>query len=78
MLLEKLQNSSRTIVPAATALIVVGLMLVMVSASWSRLVAAGSGGNDFARGFLIGFGIVLKISGVVLLAKAASRRIGKT
>jgi len=71
MLLKVLQNSPQKTVPVAMALVAVGLMLVVVSASWPHL--AGLGANDFARGFLIGLGIMLEIGGVVL-ASAARRR----
>ena len=57
------------------ALVVVGLVLVVVSASWSHFAAAG--GNDFVRGFLIGLGIALEVAGVVLAAFAVGWRVGK-
>jgi hypothetical protein len=62
-------------VPIAMMLLVVGLMLVVVGVLWPRipvLAALNSPiSNDFLRGFLFGFGIVLEMAGLVIITRAA-------
>jgi hypothetical protein len=63
-------------IPAAMALVVAGLSIVMIGTTWPRISTpmphAGTDWNDFFRGAIFGFGLVLEIAGVALAAKAAA------
>lgn len=76
MIFRKLEESSEKMVPVAMALIVVGLSIVMIGVNWPRISLpvprGGTDWNDFFRGAIFGFGLVLEICGVVLAAKAAA------
>jgi hypothetical protein len=63
-------------IPAAMALVVAGLSIVMTGFAWPRFSASmphpGTDWNDFVRGAIFGFGIVVEIAGVALAANAAA------
>jgi len=76
MILRQLENSPEKRIPVAMALIVVGLSMTVIGSSWSRLSPSvphlGTNWNDFFRGALYGFAIVLEIAGVAIAGKAAA------
>ncbi len=76
MILRSLKNNPERIIPAAMALIVAGLSIVMIGVNWPRLSPSiphpGTDWNDFFRGAMFGFGLVLEIAGVAIAAKAAA------
>jgi hypothetical protein len=76
MIFRKLENSPEKMVPVAMALVVVGLSLTVIGIAWPRLALPaphiGTDWNDFFRGAIFGFAIVLETCGVVLAAKAAA------
>lgn len=69
-------DRNKLAVPVAMTFVVVGLVMTVLSLVLPRMVAAhpGSDSLDFARGFLVGLGIVLEIAGVVSLSVAARAR----
>ncbi|MGA3102654.1 MAG: hypothetical protein ABSD61_12395 [Terracidiphilus sp.] len=78
MILRKLQESPEKAIPAAMALIVVGLSLITIGVTWPRisppLPHLGTDWNDFFRGAVFGLAIVLGTAGVALAAKAAAAK----
>jgi hypothetical protein len=78
MILSKLENSPEKKIPVAMALIVVGLSMTVIGISWSRFAPSvthpGTDWNDFFRGAILGFAIVLEIAGVALAASAAAAK----
>lgn len=75
MILRALKNEPERMIPAAMALVVAGLSIVMIGVAWPRITMSfshpGTDWNDFFRGAIFGFGIVVEICGVILAAKAA-------
>jgi hypothetical protein len=65
-------------VPVAMALVVTGLSLLTIGIAWPRLSPslphAGIDWNDFFRGAVFGFALVLEICGVVLATRAANAK----
>jgi len=56
-------------------MITVGLMLIVVGISWQRipfLFNLWPSHNDFLRGFIFGFAIVIEIAGLILNVQAAA------
>ena len=78
MILSKLENSPEKKIPAAMALIVVGLSMTMIGISWSRFLPSvphpGMDWNDFFHGAIFGVAIVLEIAGVAIAASAAAAK----
>lgn len=78
MILRRLENSPEKMIPAAMTLIVVGLLLITIGVTWSRisppLPHSGADWNDFFRGVIFGLAIVLEVAGVVLATKAAAAK----
>ena len=78
MFLRRLENSPEKMIPAAMALIVVGLSLLTIGITWLRVSPSiphlGTDWNDFFRGMIFGIAIVLEIAGVVLATKAAAAK----
>jgi hypothetical protein len=78
MILRSLQKSPEKMVPAAMALIVVGLSILLIGIAWPRLSPSvphiGTDWNDFAHGFLIGLAIAIEACGVVIAASAAAKK----
>lgn len=81
MLLHKLRQTPEKMVPVAMALVAVGLLLMVLSAVWTRLgiplAHMGRDWSDFVRGMLIGVALGLEAGGVVIAAAAATARAGK-
>jgi hypothetical protein len=69
-------------VPLAMMFTTLGLMLIVIGVVWSRtpLLAGLSWpiSNDFLRGFLFGFALVLEIAGVAMAAQAAALKRKKS
>ena len=78
MIFRALKNNPERMIPAAMALIVAGLSIIVVGVNWPRLSPVvphqGTDWNDFFRGAIFGFGLVLEIAGVALAAKAAAMK----
>lgn len=78
MLLRKLQNAPEKMIPIAMALIAVGLSLTTIGITWPRLSPSlphsGTNWNDFFRGVVLGFAIVLEVAGVAIAASAAAAK----
>ena len=78
MILRALKNTPERLIPAAMALVVAGLSIVMIGINWPRLSPSlphpGTDCNDFFRGAIFGFGLVLEIAGVALAARAAAAK----
>jgi hypothetical protein len=78
MILNKLESSPEKKIPAAMALIVVGLSMTAIGTSWSRFFPSvshvGADWNDFFRGAIFGVAIVLEIAGVAIAASAAAKK----
>jgi len=78
MILRKLENSPEKMIPAAMALIVVGLSLLAIGITWLRVSPSiprlGTDWNDFFRGVIFSIAIVLEIAGVVVATKAAAAK----
>jgi hypothetical protein len=78
MILSKLESSPEKKIPMAMALIVVGLSMTVIGISWSRFAPSvphpGTDWNDFFRGAIMGFAIVLEIAGVAIATKAAAAK----
>jgi hypothetical protein len=78
MILRALKNTPERLIPAAMALVVAGLSIVMIGINWPRLSPSlphpGTDWNDFFRGAIFGFGLVLEIAGVALAARAAAAK----
>ena len=78
MILSKLENSPEKKIPVAMALILVGLSMTAIAVSWSRIAPSvphvGTDWNDFFRGAIFGFAIVLEIAGVAIAASAAAAK----
>lgn len=82
MFLRRLENSPEKMIPAAMALIVVGLSLLTIGITWLRVSPSiphlGADWNDFFRGVIFGIAIVLEVAGVVLATKVAAAKNRKT
>ena len=78
MILRKLENSPEKMIPAAMALIVVGLSLITIGITWLRVSPSiprlGTDSNDFFRGVIFSIAFVLEIAGVVVATKAAAAK----
>ncbi len=78
MILSKLENSPEKKIPFAMALIVVGLSMTVIGVNWARFAHSaphlGTDWNDFFRGAILGFAIVLEIAGVAIAASAAAAK----
>lgn len=78
MILRALKCDPERMIPAAMALVVAGLSIVMIGVNWPRLSPSlphpGTDWSDFFRGAIFGFGLVLEIAGVALAAKAAATK----
>ena len=78
MIFRTLKSDPEKIIPAAMALVVAGLSIVMIGINWPRfspsLPHPGTDWNDFFRGAIFGFGLVLEIAGVALAARAAAAK----
>jgi len=76
MILRRFEDSREKTIPAAMALIVVGLSLLTIGITWLRVSPSiprlGPDWNDFFRGMIFGLAIVLEVAGVVLATKAAA------
>ena len=75
-LLKYGQRSAVAKIPVAMALLAGGLMLMGVSIAWWKsafsLGHLGPGGNDFARGFLVGLAIVMEVAALVVALSAVA------
>jgi uncharacterized membrane protein (DUF4010 family) len=82
MILRALKNDPQRMIPAAMALVIVGLAIVIAGTDWPRLSPAiphsGTDWSDFSRGATFGFGLVAEIAGVALAAKAAALKKRKS
>jgi hypothetical protein len=82
MIFRALKNDPQRMIPVAMALIIVGMAIVMAGVNWPKLSPAlahtGTDWNDFFRGAMMGFGIVLEICGVAIAAKAAALKKRKS
>lgn len=75
MILQKINASPVKRIPAAMAMLCLGLLLVILNTLWSRIGwLSGTGWSDFARGLVIGIGIALETGGVLLAASAVKQR----
>jgi len=78
MILSKLQNDPAKMTSVAMAFIAIGLSLVTIGITWSKvslpLAHAGTDWNDFVRGVFFGVAIVLEIAGVAIATKAAAAK----
>ncbi|MGD0522343.1 MAG: hypothetical protein ABSA48_13885 [Terracidiphilus sp.] len=77
MFLNKLQKSPEKAVAVGMMFVVVGLMMIILGVCWPRipfLAHLWPDGNDFLRGFVFGFALVLEIAGVVINATAAANK----
>ena len=78
MILGKLEHSPGKKIPAAMALIVVGLSMTVIGVAWSYFAPSvphpGTNWNDFFRGVVFGIAIVLEILGVAIVASAAAAK----
>jgi hypothetical protein len=83
-LLNNGQCFGKARIPVAMALLSVGLIFMGVSIGWSSfsypLEHLGREWSDFARGFLVGLGIVMEIGALViaLSAVAAAKKAKET
>lgn len=75
MILGRLQQSPRKMVPVAMMLLVTGLMILLTGIQWPRMkhaaVYARTGWDDFFWGVMVGVGIAMEALGVVIAASAA-------
>jgi len=82
MILGKLQNDPARMTSVAMALIVVGLSITVIGGVWPRLSPSlphpGTNWNDFFRGAIFGFALVLEIAGVAIAASAAAAKRRKS
>ncbi len=77
MFLKKLQESPEKAVALGMSLVVIGLMLIVLGVLWSRipfLAQLWPAQNDFLRGFVFGFAIVLEIAGLVINTTASANK----
>jgi hypothetical protein len=78
MILRKLQNDPKRMTSMAMAFIAIGLSLITIGITWPKssplLAHAGTDWNDFVRGAILGFAIVLEIVGVAIASSAAAAK----
>ena len=78
MILRKLQNDPAKMTSMAMAFIAIGLSLITIGITLPKvsplLVHAGTDWNDFFRGAILGFAIVLEIAGVAIASSAAAAK----
>jgi hypothetical protein len=78
MILRKIQNDPAKMTSTAMAFIAIGLSLITIGITWPKtsplLIHAGTDWNDFVRGAILGFAIVLEIAGVAFAASAAAAK----
>ena len=78
MILSKLENAPEKKIPVAMALIAVGLSMTAIGITGRDLAPSaphlGTDWNDFFRGAILGFAIVLEIAGVAIAASAAAAK----
>ena len=79
MILRNLLESPAKAVPIAMMFTTVGLMLIALGEVWPKIAflaaLAWPVSNDFLRGFVLGFAIVLEIAGVALAAAARRKQL---
>jgi hypothetical protein len=78
MILSKMRNDPKRMTSMPMAFIAIGLSLLTIGIAWPKtsplLVHAGTDWNDFVRGAIMGFAIVLEIAGVTIATKAAAAK----
>jgi hypothetical protein len=78
MILSKLQNDPKRMTSMAMAFIAIGLSLITIGITWPKssplLAHVGTDWNDFVRGAILGFAIVLEIAGVAIASSAAAAK----
>lgn len=78
MILQRLNAAPAKRIPAAMALLCLGLMLVVLNTLWPRMgwihAHLSPRWSDFLRGFVIGIGIALEGCGLLAAMTACKRR----